>query len=252
MGRPRNSAVISRYRFKKVMSQAQDYLVSEGDVPSPIDVSTPPKLARHCGEYFDRHSKDEGGQELVTFTERTIRRNLEDGRMDPRTLDTVARAINVDPVLLSGGTDRLFEMLTDPKDRDDWEELYAHPKYHPYVIREDLGIDYEDCLMKVLRAHGVSKSDFRALGWSESRRLMEDLDWAVTSVLQWRDGDTRRFPNAMPNILLREIDAEEEYETLDERDALEFLDGYREKGGFGMPADAEVTRTPFVPKSVNT
>ncbi len=245
-----NSAAISEHRFRRVMEQASDYLVSEGGTPSRIDVSTPPKLARHCEEFLKEHPKDEGGRELADVNERTIRRNLKQGRMDPRKLDTIARAINVDPALLSGGSDRPLEMLTDPKDRDDWERLYAHPKYHPYVNHENLGIDYEDCLMKVLRAHGVSESEFKALSWLESRRLMEDLDWAVTRVLRWRGRDSPRFPDAVSNILLREIDTEEQYEDFNERDALELLDELREDGGFGMSAEDKVTRAPFVPGSL--
>lgn len=44
-----------------------------------------------------------GECEEINYTERTIRRSLNEGKMAPRLLDQIAKHLNVDTRLLSGG-----------------------------------------------------------------------------------------------------------------------------------------------------
>ena len=224
MARPKsNTAEVSEYRFKWVLRHHDG-------------IRSIPKLAKAAREFVDASDGEYGAE--CAIDESGIRRNLRDGRMNPKVLEVIGRVLDVDVRLLTGGFEGRYELLASEADRARWEEVVLAPKNHPYIDRNRVEeIDYSQCLMDVLYMHGVTDGEFRRLNFIEQDRLKDRLSRVVTDVLRGTDESPGPFPRATTNYLREEQWDKRAEDRLTEADVLEQL-AYFEEWGY----DAELYR----------
>ncbi len=196
-------------------------------------------------------AKDVEGNPMHDLAERSIRRNLQDGRMDPRTLDTIARALNVDVRLLMGKFEHPYEQLTSEGEKSAWDASCGHPKFHPYVSRGYERIDYAEYIKSVLLAHGVGTDAYARLTSFYRRKLEDELDQAVTRVLRkWADEGFEGFPGAGQNALLADRWDEELLKRFTAADARKMIRAYQER--LAIAGRDAFMREPYAPRNSAT
>ena len=125
--------------------------------------------------------------------------------MNPKVLEVIARVLNIDARLLSGGFENRYELLTDADDRKRWEDLVLAPKNHPFVDRSRVNeIDYSRCLYDVLFMHGVTEVDYDRLSFIEQDMIKDKLSRAVTDALRGTIENPGLFPKAVLNFIREE------------------------------------------------
>ena len=217
MARPKsNTAKVNAYRFKWVLKH-HDHIRSI------------PTLAKAARKFVDDSSGRYGIE--CAIDESGIRRNLKDGRMNPKVLEVIARVLNVDVRLLSGGFENRYELLTDADDRRRWEELVLAPKNHPFIDRTRVDeIDYTQCLYDLLYMHGISSEEFNSLNFIEQDMVKDSLSKAVTNALRGTTENPGLFPKAVPNFVREEQWDKKAEGEMAEDDVLEQLAYFVEYG----------------------
>lgn len=106
--------------------------------------------------------------------------------MTPRMIDSLAKAMNVDPDYLSGKylwTLRL-PVMDEFDVREYWLENHLNPKWYPYLLHEQDEIGVYRHLHDTLLMHGIDREAYKKLSRQERWDLMRDLDNMTTKILR--------------------------------------------------------------------
>lgn len=117
------------------------------------------------------------------LTERTLFRNLKEGKMKPATLDMLARYLDVDPAFLKGDYDWPLEELDDDELIRRYRIMFLDPNHYPYSHALKTSVDYKSNLLDLLALHGVSKDAYSSLSSSDKWILEEKIDSEVWMIL---------------------------------------------------------------------
>ena len=121
------------------------------------------------------------------WSEKTIRRGLEDGQISPDLLDVLAKLLDVDPDYLSGKYHARVEKYADP-----YLRAYAlrrlKPEKYPYLLKKQRDkIDnhalYERYLENIFLIHNISIQQFELLPFSVKKELQLKIEKAICPVL---------------------------------------------------------------------
>lgn len=123
----------------------------------------------------------------IGWSEKTIRRALNDGQISLELLDDIARRFDIDPEYLSGKYHRNAEKYKDPNIRA--LALYnLKAERYPYILKQQRDkIDdhflYDRYLENILIIHNLSLKQFNDLPFEIRKKMQLELEGAICSVL---------------------------------------------------------------------
>ncbi|MEY8469466.1 helix-turn-helix domain-containing protein [Faecalibaculum rodentium] len=121
--------------------------------------------------------------EAIGRTERTIRRELNHGEMNPELLDSIAKYLNVDVDYLSQKPIMLFGPIKDEDDLELYYKKYANPERNPYQLTQFKKMNYNLFFESVLIYGGIDKKEFNKLQPSKRVRFREELTISILRLI---------------------------------------------------------------------
>lgn len=190
--------------------------------------------------------KERGG---TSWTERTIRQSLQDGKISRGLLDAIAKEINVQPDYLIGkySWTRKLPIMEEPGVRDYWDEHFLCPSKYPYIFANQAKLGTYRHLLNTLLIHGVSEEEYMKLDAKERHRVEFYLDRVTTDILQhwfpeadfsdrvdyylameWNEKRPEDVIEALLPYLIERGLAEEDFSDWDDDDEDPFADKYKD------------------------
>lgn len=116
---------------------------------------------------------------VVDVNERTIRRALNAGEINPDILNKIAKRLNVDPYWLTGETLKLVPSLENRNPE------YMHPKSHPYneCMENRKNINISEHFEQILNLHGIPMSLFNKLPETKQNGFHMELDLIINLLI---------------------------------------------------------------------
>ena len=126
-----------------------------------------------------------GSLNEIPCTEKTIRRSLNEGRMNPEFLDAIAKHINVKPELLSGELHQKAESYEDDAFRKVVISTLTKEKYPYYTKRkQELWSFSENGFVEnILSLYNVAMSQFNELEFEKQYQFQHDLIDVITPIM---------------------------------------------------------------------
>ncbi len=124
-------------------------------------------------------------------SERTIRRAIDSGEINPAILDQIGKKLNVNPGYLSGNFDWPLDEIDDPKIREVYREEFLTPERHSYSHHLLEHTDYRKTLEMVLSSHGISQEEYKQQPSAVRREMESRIDELIVRTLR------PVFPSAM-------------------------------------------------------
>ena len=123
----------------------------------------------------------------IGWSEKTIRRGLEEHKISPILLDEIAKRLDVDPDYLSGRYHEEAERCSDPTIQKIWLHNLKAEKY-PYLLvqqrdRSDGRFIYDRYLENILVIHNISLNQFKVLPFDKQKNMQVELENAICQVL---------------------------------------------------------------------
>ncbi len=123
----------------------------------------------------------------IGWSEKTIRRGLEENKISPILLDEIAKRLDVDPDYLSGRYHEEVERCSDTTVKNIWLHNLKAKKY-PYLLvqqrdRSDGKFLYDRYLENILVIHKISLNQFNELPLDKQKSMQVELESAICQVL---------------------------------------------------------------------
>lgn len=123
----------------------------------------------------------------IGWSEKTIRRGLEEQKISPILLDGIAKRLDVDPDYLSGRYHEKAERCSDTTVKNIWLHNLKAEKY-PYLLvqqrdRSDGRFLYDRYLENILVIHNISLNQFNELLLDKQKSIQVELESAICQVL---------------------------------------------------------------------
>lgn len=148
----------------------------------PVNKNVFMSVVKACGSSIIRLGKCED----IDCTERTIRRSLNEGKMNPIFLDQIARHLDVVPRLLSGELHKQAESYND----DFLKSMclaQLRPEKYPYYRKRESELNKQpiDVLLEqILALFEISFSQFECLDFESKYLLQHDLFDVLVPVIK--------------------------------------------------------------------
>lgn len=166
-----------------------------------------------------------GADKGINRTERTIRRAVENGRIQKRLLEEISRKLDVYPDYLAGryAWTLKLEIMEEDGVRDYWKNNHLHPSQFPYHLVEQERHGLRKQLLDTLLKHGISEGEYAELNWEQRRKLRRELDRQTARTL------SRWFPEHTG--MAEDLECYQIMEWQDESDVIDSMFEYlRERG----------------------
>lgn len=122
----------------------------------------------------------------VGWSDKTIRRAVKEGEINPAILDALGKFLDVDPNYLSGKYDRLYERI-GAENRDEYLEnalkAQLRAERFPYQLSQHKGELYDRYLEGILVLHGISMRQFNELSFETQKQFEIDIERNVGPVI---------------------------------------------------------------------
>lgn len=143
-----------------------------------------------------------GDREEIKYTERTIRRSLNEGKMTPELLNQISMYLNVDPRLLSGELHKKAESYTDELLKSIYVSQLTAENY-PYFRKRKKDIDEQPIrilLEQLLSLFEISILQFDNLDFEVQYSLQQDLFNSIIPIIKkyFKEDAYGRYD--MPNL----------------------------------------------------
>lgn len=155
-------------------------------------------IVKECGSSIIKLGKND----KIDCTERTIRRSLKEGRMTPRYLDQIAKALNVDAHLLSGELHQQAYSYQDEILRNICLSQLTVKNYPYYKNRKSYWISQpiEELLEHILSLFEISFSQFEKMDYESQYLFQYDLFEAIIPVIWKHFNEDAYGRKDMPNL----------------------------------------------------
>lgn len=119
----------------------------------------------------------------VNRTEKTLRRWNSRGEIPPDLLDSIGKALNVDPKFISGELDRIAEkMVSDPIKLSALKAQF-HANDFPYVKKQKRELKPMQYIIDLLIYNNIAPEELNLLSPEASIRLFLELEKATHAIL---------------------------------------------------------------------
>lgn len=120
---------------------------------------------------------------VIGRTEKTIRRELNAGEMNPELLNNIAKYLNVDIDYLARKPAMLFGEIDDKEKLDLYYRAFANPDKHPYILTKFKQMDYNNFFETVLTYGCINIEQFQELDQEKRIRFRQDLVVAIQRLI---------------------------------------------------------------------